>query len=93
MWGVWVSLSQKSFDRYVETYDRPDTSESYFGWLCNYLPYYEKTYALKTRVHPREGNDRPFIVLEKTDHPLSVDFHEGISIGRAQEIAEAAMHR
>jgi hypothetical protein len=52
MWGVWVSLSQQSFDRYVETYDHPDTSESYFGWLSNYLPYYEKTYALKTRIRP-----------------------------------------
>jgi hypothetical protein len=25
--------------------------------------------------------------------PLSVDFHEGIGISNAQEIAEAAMHR
>jgi hypothetical protein len=93
MWGVWVSLSERSFDRYVETYDHPDTSESYFGWLCNYLPYYESAYALKARVHPREGGDRPFVVLEKTDHPLSVDFHEGITVSRAQEIAEKAMHR
>jgi hypothetical protein len=92
MWGVWVSLSQKNFDRYVETYDHPDTSESYFGWLCNYFPYYKKTYALKTCVHPREAGERPFVVLEKTDHPLSVDFHEGISVNRAQEIAETAMH-
>lgn len=43
------------FDRYVETYDEPDTSDRYFGWLCNYLPYYESTFALKTRVHPRDG--------------------------------------
>ena len=93
MWGVWVSLGQKSFDRYVETYNHPDTTDSYFGGLCTYLPYYEKTYAIKTRVHPREGGTRPFIIPEKTDHPLSVDFHEGISISRAQEIAEAAMHR
>ena len=41
LWGVWVSLGQKSFDRYVETYDHPDTTDSYFGWLCTYLPYYE----------------------------------------------------
>jgi len=93
MWGVWVSLSKESFDRYTETYDDPDTTDSYFGWLCSYLPYYEKTYALKTRIHPREGGTRPFIVLEKTDHSLSMDFHEGISIDRAQQIAEAAMHR
>jgi hypothetical protein len=93
LWGVWVSLSQKNFDRYVATYDQPDPSDSYFGWLCNQLPYYERTHSLKTSVHPREGGSRPSVILERTGHPLSVDFHEGISVARAQEIAEAAMHR
>ena len=93
LWGVWVSLSKKSFERYVATYDSPDTSDSYFGWLCNYLPYYQNTYAMKTRVHPRESGNRPYIELENTDHPLAVDFHRGISISRAQEIAEHTMHR
>jgi len=93
LWGVWVSLSQKNFDRYVATYDQPDPSDSYFGWLCNQLPYYERTHSLKTSVHPRAGGIRPLVIPERTDHRLSVDFHEGISVARAQEIAEAAMHR
>lgn len=46
MWGIWVSLSEQNFNRYVDTHDHPDPTERYFGWLCNYLPYYEKTYAL-----------------------------------------------
>lgn len=93
LWGVWVSLSEKNFNRYLETYDDADTNDCYFGWFSNYLPFYEKTYALKTHVHPRTGGTRPYIVLEQTDHPLAVDFHQGISIQRAQEIAEAIMHR
>lgn len=93
MWGVWVSLSESSFNQYVETYDEPVTSDSYFGWFCNLLPYYERTYSIKTQVRPREGGVRPYLELEETDHPLSVDFHQGISIERAQEIAEAVMHR
>lgn len=93
LWGVWVSLSKKNFARYVETYDSPDTNDCYFGSLCNYLPYYPNTYALRTYVHPREGNARPYIVLDDTDHPLSVDFRQGISIEKAQEIAEQITHR
>ena len=90
--GVWVSLSRQSFERYVETFDAPDENDRFFGWFCNRLPYYEKTYGLKTEVHPRTGGERPHIVLEKTSHPLSIDFHEGISVARAQETAEKAMH-
>lgn len=93
MWGVWVSLSKESFDDYVETYDSPEDSNCYFGWFCNYLPFYENTYALKTDVHPRGGGNRPYIVLEQSDHPLCVDYHQGITVERAQDIAEEAMHR
>jgi hypothetical protein len=93
IWGVWVSLSQVSFDRYFATYDEPETDTSYFGWLCNYLPWYPNTYALKTRVHPRADNARPFIVLEASEHPLAQHFHSGITVALAQEIAETAMHR
>jgi hypothetical protein len=93
MWGVWVSLSEESFNRYVDTYEEPDPSDNYFGWFCNYLPYYENTYALKTWVHPRIGGDRPYIELEESEHPLCIDHHRGISPERAQEIAEVAMHR
>jgi len=40
VWGVWVSLSEKSYARYVSTYDNPVAGEGFFGWLCNTLPVY-----------------------------------------------------
>jgi hypothetical protein len=92
LWGVWVSLSETNYQRYVDTYDAPITSDRYFGWFCNRLPWYPDSLNLKTEVHPRAGKQRPFIVLEDTRHPLAVDYHQGISVQRAQEIAEAAMH-
>ena len=93
MWGVWVSLSQSNFERYRKTYDQPIEEEEYFGWFCNRLPFYPDTLNLKTLAHPRSGSIRPWLSLEETDHPLSIDFYDGITMARAQEIAEYAMHR
>ncbi len=93
LWAVRVSLSKQNFERYVQSFADPDENDCYFGWFCNYLPFYEKIYALKTQVRPRANGERPYIVLERTEHPLSVDFHEGINVARAQEIAEAVIHR
>lgn len=93
IWGVWVSLSQPNFERYRDTYDQPVESDEYFGWFCNRLPFYPNTLNLKTLVHPRTGGIRPWLEVEETNHPLSIDFCEGITIARAQEIAEYAMHR
>ncbi len=92
LWGVWVSLSEKNFNRYVETSDAPDESDRYFGWLCNYLPFYKNTYALKTTAHPRANGQRPYIELEKSDHELSVDFYKGISIEKAKKIWALCLH-
>jgi hypothetical protein len=92
VWGVWSSLSKKSFDRYVNTYESPDTKDCYFGWLCNRLPCYPDTYAIKLDVHPRTGGTRPYVVPERTEHPLSIDFHDGITSERAVEIAEQLLH-
>ena len=91
-WGVWSSLSKTSYDRYVETYDKPDIEDCFFGYLSNYLPFYENTYALKLDVNPQENNQRPFLTLHESEHELMCDFVNGISITRAQEIAERCMH-
>jgi hypothetical protein len=91
-WGVWVSLSEKSFDRYLETWDAPDESDSYFGWLSNRLPYYADTINLKARVRPRRGGLRPYLELESNGHLLAEHLYAGISIQQAQDIAERVMH-
>src|SRR5690606_13167034 len=91
-WGVWSSLSKASYDRYVETCNNPDTDDCFPGYLSNYLPYYENTYALKLDVHPQEKNQRPLLVLHDAEHDLVSDFKNGISVSKAQEMAEQCMH-
>jgi hypothetical protein len=93
-WGVWVSLSKKSFARYLELYevDPRDQEEPFFGWLSVSIAIYPETENLKTMVHLRNEGIRPFIELEPTEHPLAVEQREGITRERVAEIYEAMLH-
>ena len=79
-WGVWVSLSEKSFEEVEGTWDDPERVKRgpYFGWLCTPIPDYPDTMYLKTQVHQRPPGTRPFIELEPTGHPLAVHQRDGI---------------
>lgn len=92
MWGVWVSLSKESYEHYLETWDEPDPDRAYFGWFCSKLPYYETTYSLAADVHPQADGARPYLCLHEVEHELYHDSVNGISIEKAQKIAEIAMH-
>jgi hypothetical protein len=93
-WSVWCSLGAESFARYEQLFDDPDRrpGEAFFGWLCNALPDYPDTMFLKSRVHVRPYPMRPWVELERTDHPLAVDQREGIAQDRAIALAERLLH-
>lgn len=94
-WGVWVSLSEKSFRRYVETYDDPVAGDGFFGWVCNKLPVYAHERALAADVIIQTGGRRPKLYLHhgsESDDQVVLDQLNGISIARAQELAERAQH-
>lgn len=92
LWGVWISVSQANFEKYVSRHADPSYEDEYFGWFCNALPFYPSTVGLKACAEIRGGSQRPLIALEPTDHPLAVDSRNGICWDRAVEIATAAMH-
>lgn len=95
LWGVWVSLSEKSFNRYVETYDDPVEGDGFFGWVCNEISAYPFDRSRPADVRVQLGRARPKVVLHRADDerdPLVIDQVHGISIARAQEIAEQALH-
>lgn len=93
-WDVWVSLSDRNFARVCELWERPgrESEPPYFGWLNSSVPGYPETLSLKTMVHTRTVGVRPRIELEPTDHPLAVEQHKGITLERAQQIAEIVLH-
>lgn len=87
-WGVWVSLKEENFLIWKDHYEAVQRSHvgPFFGWLCTRLPIYPDTMHLKTMMHLRDNKIRPQIELEATDHPLSKDQHEGITLQRALDI-------
>src|SRR5690349_9399198 len=46
-YGVWVSLSEKSFEDYREHFSDDLHQATYFGYLCSNIPGYETTLSLK----------------------------------------------
>jgi hypothetical protein len=92
VWSVWVSVSERSYNTILEFWDvaQRDHLPPIFGWLSNSISVYPQTRALKTNVHLRNDGMRPFIELEPTDHPLSVEQRAGITLQRVAEIADAA---
>lgn len=93
-WGVWVSLSEKSFAEMSAHWTDPRRVETgpYFGWLCTNIPVYPDTMLLKTMVHQNAVGLRPLVELEPTDHPLAIHQREGIEEGELQRMVAELLH-
>ena len=94
VFGIWSTLSLKSFNRVRSIWGSPLPPDEppYFGWLSNRIAGYPDTINLKVMVRLRDGNLRPQMFLEPTDHPLAIERQEGISLERVQEIVERTIH-
>jgi hypothetical protein len=86
-YGLWVSVSEKSFQDYSDNYNNEDQEENYFGWLCNHLPDYDDfTAGIPTTVLTRKGNQRPEIIPhENFEHPFVTDYYNGITKSAAEK--------
>lgn len=93
-WGVWCSLSEKSYSELSDHWDDPARMNigPHFGWLCTKIPGYPDTVFLKTMVHQRDVGVRPSVELEPTEHPLAVDQRDGIDEDRLQEMVIRLLH-
>lgn len=93
IWGVWVSLSERSFSDWRRVFDNAKRSHvgPFFGWLNAALKPYPSTENLKTHLHLRDDGIRPYVELEPTEHPLAIEQRQGISVDRVNEIY-AMMH-
>jgi hypothetical protein len=87
-WGVWGSVSRENFNKLREMDGNPSRTEppAMFSWLSSQLPEYPDTLSLKMYAHVQESGMRPHFFLELTDHPLSQEYHHGITPERVKEI-------
>ncbi|ASK30078.1 hypothetical protein CEY12_08110 [Chryseobacterium sp. T16E-39] len=93
-YGVWVTLSEKSFNEYVENYDNKEFEAEYFGWLSNYLPDYDFSESIPTNVVVNNKIGRPFVYPhESFEHPFVEDFYNGLPIEEAERRINNLLNR
>jgi hypothetical protein len=92
--SVWSSLSKQSFLKMCDRWDAPDRASDppYFGWLCSPIAVYPNAIHLKLSVQSRPRGLIPLFTVEPTEHPLSLDQHNGITVERWHEFAHKLLH-
>jgi hypothetical protein len=84
-YGLWVSLSEKSFQDYSDNFNNENHTTQYFGWLSNELPDYNFARSIPTTVVTRTGNQRAEIIPhDDIDHPFVHDYYHGITKQEAE---------
>ena len=80
-YGLWVSLSEKSFQDYSDNFKNENHDAKYFGWLSNNLPDYDfSDGSIPTTVFTKTDNNRPEIVPHQGfEHPFVIDYNNGTS--------------
>ena len=93
-YGLWVSLSESSYQDYRDHFDSEDQDARYFGWLSSELADYTFDKSIPTTVFTRKGRQRPEIVPHReVDHPLVKDYYNGITKVEAERRISAMMQQ
>ena len=88
-YGVWVSLSEKSFDEYKAEFKNNVEGKTYFGRISNKIADYdESTLGLHVNVNTRANGKRPYITVHRVEHGLIADLENGISLNEAEKRIE-----
>jgi hypothetical protein len=83
--GVWVSVSENSWNAYEEGFDSGEYAiKGCFGYLMHHIPGYEGSYLLHCDVKFQPGNQRPTIHLHEVDHPLVEAQLHGVDVAQVE---------
>ena len=85
-YGIWVSVSKKTFDEYKSNLKNNIEGETYFGRICNEIPEYkESTLGLHVNVVTKANEIRPEIIPHQSEHGLIRNWEKGITISGLKE--------
>ena len=92
-YGIWVSLSEKSYYDYNENFLSDDQEGTYFGYLCSQIPGYDFSSSIRTNVVLAKNRQRPEVIPYKDqmdNNEFVRDYWNGITQKEAEKrIAEA----
>jgi hypothetical protein len=94
IWGVWAEVGPKDFIRTQKLWkmDGREFEPTFRGWLDTDLPLFEATVNLEVRVQTQVVGRRPHFEIVSELHSLGREQRVGITLLRAQEIAESLLH-
>lgn len=94
IWGVWAEVSPKDFIRTIELWkvEGRETQQPFPGWLDTDMPIFGNTLNLEVDVWTQPVGRRPHFLLIDEEHPLAIEQKNGISMQRAEQIAEQMLH-
>ncbi len=90
-YGLWVSLSEQSYEDYYANFHNYEHETSYFGWLSNNIRAYDNTFNVPMTI-TTQGNKRPYATPhQEFHHPFVRDFYQGINKLEAQRRVDAML--
>lgn len=94
VWGVWAEVSPKSFLRANELWNTPGREKEplFQGWLNTDIFLFGSTINLEVNVQTQPVGERPQFTIRDSSHPLAIEQRNGITLERAEEIAEMILH-
>jgi len=85
-YGLWVSISEKSYTDYDANFNNQNHETRYFGYLCSNISEYENTLSIPCNVVTKTGNNRPEIFPHQDyNHSFVKDYFNGITKKEAEK--------
>lgn len=92
-YGVWVSVSEQTFNDYESEFENNPNGKTYFGMIANEIQDFEEsTLGIHVNIETRADGSRPEIVPHKSEHQLIKEWEKGIKIEEAETRVDKLMN-